>query len=409
MPVLVVPLVALGEIEGYVFLCGDRAENSFRADPTIAHRMSLELAMLMRRRRLGRATMEDLGEGGRGSARARAIAAGAQTVNEEMDLLGTMVREAPLGLLLADAFGQVRMMGKAFADWATAFGVALPPTRDDAMLAPGSLTLVTVLEKLTGSSVEEAQRRLAELVSSPRGLTLSLKGPGNSSSETLVLRCRALRKHVLSVEHVAGFVAVLVEADTRMIPTNVVALPAIDELSAFSLAKTIEEAVATANRTTRRRVIFEPTASTAQCIGKRSKLTQAIRAFMVDAAIHQSPVIVLREKSRELELVIHDLDLGVPMGAVERVMNAPNQPPPGLESLGVLILAVEESHGSMRVADARGWGMRLVIRLHRARSVVIAGNSRYPSAIAVSEGHTRSSMSPPPNPRSRRPPPDDSR
>ncbi len=405
MPVLVVPLVALGEIEGYVFLCGDRAEIAFRSDPTIAHRMSIELAMLMRRRRLGRATIEDLGDARRGSTRARAIAAGAQTVTEEMDLFGAMVREAPLGLLLADAFGHVRMLGKVFANTLTASGVVLPPMRDDAMLAPGSLTLVTVLEKLTGSTPEEAQLRLAELVGSPCGLTLQLKGPESARSETLMLRCRALRKHVLSVEHVAGFVAVLSESEMRMVPTNVVPLPALDELSAFSLSAVVEEVAATANRTVRRRVIFEPTASQAQCIGKRSKLVQALRAFMAEAATHQSPVIVLREKSRELELAIHDLDLGVPLGAIERAMNAPHHPPRGLESLGGLILAVEESHGSMRVADARGWGMRLVIRLHRARSVVVVGNSRYPSAIAVSEGRIRTSMAPPTNPRSRRPPP----
>jgi hypothetical protein len=403
MPVLVVPLAALGEIEGYVFLCGDRAEHAFRADPTVVHRMGLELAMLMRRRRLGRATMEELGDARSGSTRARAIAAGAQTVTDEMDLLGAMVREAPLGLLLADAFGHVRMMGRVFGDWLSAFGVVLPPMQD-AMLAPGSLTLLTVLQKLTGSSAGTAQRWLAELASNPQGLTLHLKAPTAAGSESLVLRCRALRKLALSVDHVAGYVAVLGEVEERMVATNVVPLPLLEELTAFRLSAAIEEVAAGANRAARCRVIFEPTASLAQCIGKRAKLVQALRVFMADAATHQSPVVVLREKSRELELVIHDLDLGVPMGAVERVMNAPHHPPPGLESLGRLILAVEESHGSMRVADGRGWGMRFLIRLHRARSVVYAGNSRYPSAIAVSEGANRTSVAPPPNPRSRRPP-----
>jgi hypothetical protein len=408
MPVLVIPLVALGEIEGYVFLCGDRAEVAFRADPTVAHRMSLELAMLMRRRRLGRATMEELIDARRGSTRARAIAAGAQTVTDEMDLLGAMVREAPLGLLLADAFGHVRMVGRVFADWLSAFGLASPSTQNDALLAPGSLTLLAVIRQLTGSSEEEAQRRLAELASAPQGLTLPLRAPASAGAVPLVLRCRVLRKHALSVDHVAGFIAVLSEAEERVFATNVVALPTADELGAFALAAAVEEVVAAANHSSRRRVKFEPTTSTAQCIGKRVKLVMALRAFLSDASTHESPVVVLREKAREVELVVHDLDLGVPMGAVERVMNAPHHPPAGLESLGRLILAVEESHGSMRVADGRGWGMRLIIRLHRARSVVIAGNSRYPSAIAVAEGSSRQSIAPAPKPRSRRPPPDDS-
>jgi hypothetical protein len=114
--------------------------------------------------------------------------------------------------------------------------------------------------------------------------------------------------------------------------------------------------------------------------------------------MQESPVLVLREKSRDLELIIHDLDLGVPAGALDRVMNAPHHPPAGLEALGRLILAVEESHGSMRVVSGRGWGSRLILRLHRARSVVMVGHSRYPSALAVSEGTTRIS-SPPSAPR----------
>ena len=141
MPVLVVPLIALGEIEGYVFLCGDRAENAFRNDPTVAHRMSLELAMLMRRRRLGRATADELYDARRRSTRAKNMVAGAQTVTEEMDLLGAMVRDAPMGLLLTDAFGQVRMVGKLFHEWLTAFGVTLPAMREDAMLPAGKSVL----------------------------------------------------------------------------------------------------------------------------------------------------------------------------------------------------------------------------------------------------------------------------
>lgn len=406
MPVLVVPLMALGEIEGYVFLCGDRAEKAFRSDPTVAHHMSLELAMLMRRRRLGRATAEDLPELRRRSTRARTIAAGAQTMTEEMELMGAMVREAPMGLLLADAFGHVRMIGRLFVDWLAVFGVTLPQQREDAMLAPGTLTLLTVLEKLTGSDPETAQKRLAELTTG-NGLTLHLKAPSAAGGDELTLRCRVIRKTVLSVDHVGGFVAVLSKSEDRMVANNVVPLATGDELSDFGLSDAVTEMVASANRTALRHIILEPTTSQARCIGKRTRLMAALKNFLTDSADQQAPVIVLREKTREVELVIHDLDLGVPMGAIERTMNAPRHPPAGLDSLGRLILAVEESHGSMRLADARGWGMRLVIRLHRARSVVIAGNSRYPSAVAVSEGLSRSSssMSPPSLPRSHRPPP----
>jgi hypothetical protein len=272
------------------------------------------------------------------------------------------------------------------------------------MLPPGALTLLTVLEKLTGSDAETAQKRLAELTTG-KGLTLHFTAPSSSGGDELTLRCRVIRKTVLSIDHVSGFVAVLSKAELRMAPSNLVALATGDELLAFGVADALTELVASANRTAHRRIVVEPTTTQARCIGKRTQLMAALKDFLTDSADQQAPVIVLREKTREIEIVIHDLDLGVPMGAIERTMNAPRHPPTGLESLGRLIRAVEESHGSMRLGDARGWGMRLVIRLHRARSVVVAGNSRNPGAMAVSEGLTRSSMSPPSTPRSHRPPP----
>jgi hypothetical protein len=406
MPVLVVPLIALGEIEGYVFLCGDRAEQGFRNDPTVAHRMSLELAMLMRRRRLGRASTEELYDEKRRSTRAKNMVVGAQTVTEEMELLGAMVRDAPTGILLADAFGQIRMVGKLFHDWLTAFGITLPAAREDAMLAPGTLSLVSVLQTLASSDAETAQKRIADLSSTPAGLTIHFCAPKSAGGESLTLRCVAIRRRALSVDHVGGFVAVLSKTEEeRVVTNNVVPLTVGDDLSAFVLLSAVEEAVDGANRTAVRRVILEPSVSSAQCIAKRWRLVSALRGFLQESANEQSPVVVIREKSREVEVVVHDLDLGVPMGAIERVLNAPHHPPPGLETLGRLILAIEECHGSMRLAKARGWGIRLVIRLHRARSVVVAGVSRHPAAVAVSEGQVRSSMVPPALPRSRRPPP----
>ena len=166
--------------------------------------------------------------------------------------------------------------------------------------------------------------------------------------------------------------------------------------TAFPLAMVVRDAIAGANRTLKRQVLLEPSMTAAHCIGKKTQLAAALRAFLPDSAMQESPVLVLREKSRDLELVIHDLDLGVPAGALDRVMNAPHHPPAGLEALGRLILAVEDSHGSMRVVSGRGWGSRLILRLHRARSVVMVGHSRHPSALAVSEGPTRISLPPAP-------------
>jgi hypothetical protein len=398
MPVLVVPLMALGEIEGYVFLCGDRAENAHKSDPSTAARLSVELGLLMRRRRLGRASLTELSlDASRTAKSGGELANGAQVVNDEMELLDAMVRDAPVGLMLADSFGHVRMLSREFASWLAVFGATLPALRDDALVPAGALTLANVLERLLGAPAEVASQRLAELVGSKEPLRLQLTAPAAQGGEALVLRCRALRKTALSVDHVTGFVATLAAAEGQARPNGSAPIIAInvEELAAFPLASMVRDAIAGANRTLKRQVLVEPSMTTAHCIGRKAQLTAALRAFLTDSAMQESPVLVLREKSRDLELVIHDLELGVPAGALDRVMNAPHHPPAGLEALGRLILAVEDSHGSMRVVSGRGWGSRLILRLHRARSVVMVGHSRYPSALAVSEGLTRTSSLPP--------------
>lgn len=398
MPVLVVPLMALGEIEGYVFLCGERAEAAHQRDASVAARLSVELGLLMRRRRLARATSEELTLAAPLASNAgEQLANGARVVGEEMQLLDAMVRDVPTGLMLADSFGHVRMLSREFAGWLTAFGATLPALRDDALVPPGALTLANVFETLCGATADAASRRVAELVSSKEGLRLPLSAPAAHGGEALTLRCRALRRTTLSVDHVTGFVATLAPAEGQNVRAAQTASPSatVEELSAFPLATVVRDAIAGAHRALRRQVLVEPTMTSGYCIGKQAQLTQALRSFLTDAAAQQSPVLVVRERTRDLELAIHDLDPGVPPGAIERVIQAPHHPPPGLESLGRLIVAVEESHGSMRVLPGRGWGSRLSLRLHRARSVVLAGNTRAPNVLAVSEGRTRMSSLPP--------------
>ncbi|HWO09941.1 MAG TPA: hypothetical protein VNN80_10695, partial [Polyangiaceae bacterium] len=118
MPVLVVPLQALGELEGYVFLCGDRAETAHRSDPSSAARLSVELALLMRRRRVARAALgEPEPDTPNAALSSSELASGAQIVGGEMDLLDAMSCDAPVGLMLADSFGHVRRLSREFASW----------------------------------------------------------------------------------------------------------------------------------------------------------------------------------------------------------------------------------------------------------------------------------------------------
>lgn len=397
MPVLVVPLMALGEIEGYVFLCGERAEAAHLRDASTAARLSLELALIMRRRRLGRASADELSLGAPLTANAgEQLASGARVVGEEMFLLDAMVRDAPIGLMLADSFGHVRKLSQEFAAWLTAFGATLPPLRDDASLPAGALTLSQVFEKLFGATADAASQRVAELVGSKDGLVLPLMAPASHGGDALVLRCRPLRRTTLSVDHVTGFVLTLgaAEGPAQRLASLQAPGTSLQELSAFPLATVIREVIVGVHRALRRQVLLEPSMTAGYCIGKQLQLTQALRAFLTDAAAQQAPVLVMRERERALELTIHDLDPGIPAGAIERVLEAPHHPPPGLESLARLLLAVEDSHGSLRVVTGRGWGSRLILRLHRARAVVMVGPTRATSALVISEGQTRTSIPP---------------
>jgi hypothetical protein len=78
----------------------------------------------------------------------------------------------------------------------------------------------------------------------------------------------------------------------------------------------------------------------------------------------------------------------LPESALERVLVAPTAAPAGLESLGRLVLAAEDSHGQAEIRTNDGWGITLVITLLRAHprlrvEAPETGRASTPNVIAL--------------------------
>ncbi|UQA62890.1 hypothetical protein [Polyangium aurulentum] len=390
VPTVVVPLMALGEIEGYLFFCGEKAEAAFTKSPERIERLARELALIARRRRLGGASE---GEGVASGPRlldapmppSERLIQRADVAAKDLATFGEVMRSSPVGLLYADALGDVRLVSRELSRWLGARGVAVPPEAADGALPPGSIGVAQVLVALTGCTAEEASASLTEVLQSDTGITARSQP---NATPLFVLTIRALRQKSDGFSSIAGYVASIVEQpEERM--SNVRALasaPTHDPLSSFPLSEVIAQAVAGTARATGRQIKIEPMRGPGHVIGHRAALERALETFLAEVAgqspAGQPPVISVRETSTAVELSILDwsLGFGLPESALQRVLIAPGAAPPGLEVLGRLIMAIEDSHGAVQIRSEDGWGLTLVVSLLRAKPRVKMAVSEAPAS-----------------------------
>jgi hypothetical protein len=376
-PTLVVPLIALGEMEGFLFFCGVKAEEAFGRTPERLERLARELALIARRRRI--AGLSE-GEGAPSGPRlldgpmpaSERLVQRADVAAKELASFGEVLRSSPVGLLYADALGDVRIVSRELSRWLGARGVAVPPESPDGAIPPGSINLSQVLVALTGCTHDEAATSLAEALQSESGIT-GKSQPG--ATPAFVLTIRVLRQKADGFSSIIGYVASVVEMPDDK-PTNVRSLasaPTIDPLGSFPLSEVIAQAVAGTARATGRTIKIEPMRGMGHVIGHRLALERSLEAFLVETAGQspsaQPPVISVRETATAVELSILDwsLGFGLPESALQRVLIAPGAAPPGLEVLGRLIMAIEDSHGAVQIRSEDGWGLTLVVSLLRAK------------------------------------------
>lgn len=373
VPTLLVPLEAAGEIEGFAILIGKSAEESYLKRPEQTRELAQELALMMRRRRLER-QRDAVWDNPLGALTlpaptdSRQLLDRARAVVGQLELFSDFVGEAPVGLMYADPFGDVRLMSRAFVSALAEAGVDLPTPVAGEMLKSGNLALARLVQDVAAVAGIKAPY-LDELAENDLRVDVPLP-PSAGRQRSLVFRLSRLKS-----SQQGGFVGSAVESQRT--PTRseeaVERLPeSRDPLAVFSLSQVVVDVVETVTRRTHGKVGLQSPRVAAHVLGHRREITEALQAFLIDLvghqAKHEGPTIVLKERQNRVELTIVDLRLGVPTAALRRTLLAPSEPPPGLDPLAALARAIENSHGSLQLRDDDGgWGSRLTANLLRAK------------------------------------------
>ena len=380
VPTVMVPLVADGDVEGYMILIGSRAEKAFLERPSMAQQLSGDLAQLIRQRRLTRLRNDDWKRAGgmlvQGvGGQTESLLEGARAAVEELHLFNTLMKNAPVGLLYADSFGDVRILGQRFLEWLPALGVNASAAGTGGAVPPGVLTLAQIMDAFAKEG-GMGQTSLSDI--GDGGLVLEVDAPTAEDvpSRTLKFSIRRLDK-AAERDRAPGFVASLVVFDRALSgdPDNVAQFPQRgDPLVVFSLAELLTDVVKSAARRSDGSVRLQTPREHAHVVAHKGELASCLEEFLVEAARHDTseggPVITVRERRHRVELTILDLRLGVPSAALKRALLAPSQPPAGLEVFGTLVRGFENSHGLVEIRSEEGWGVKLTASLVRARPQV---------------------------------------
>ncbi|MDX2055631.1 MAG: hypothetical protein SFV15_24730 [Polyangiaceae bacterium] len=374
VPMLFIPLEAAGELEGYIFLIGKNAADSYAKKPELSLRLGNDVAELIRKRRIERGRQDDwrrtagllVGEAG---ADSHNLITQARTALDELQLFSSVLRSAPVGLMYADAFGDIRIAGRAVLDLLRYCELELPEAGPSGMIPVRTLPLTRLLGAVS-SRLSLPAPSLSEVAD--KGWLVELPTLGRDGSQrALVISVKAMESEE---QGGAGFVGSVVEVQRHQVSEegdNVQAFPERrDVLTVFSMAQVITDVVDTVARRNQGNIRLQAPRVVAQVIGHRPELSATLEQFLVEAAAREGsgtgPVVTIRERHLRVEVSLLDLRLDVPTAALKRTLTAPADPPAGLASLGALAAAVENSHGRLTLRSEEGWGTSLIISLLRA-------------------------------------------
>lgn len=355
---VLVPMIAEQDVEGYLMLLGPRAEAEYKRAPERADRVAGELAALAHRRRLalsGRSAAaeepEQLLEKTRGML-------------EELGLMTALFENAPVGLLYADSFGDVRLMGREIAGLLSGLGVDVPPSTDSGLLESGALPLSRILhafsrDKNLGDLSQGEMRLDAEY----HGGTVRLVAKAIYGKDGGLNGYVASAAPVQEVQMVGGAEITQLPASRR------------DPLAVFSMTELMGDLLGEAEAMGETGVRLQTPRTHGTVVAHRESVRRALREFVLDVSartVESRAVITIDDADGSVELKFLDVQLGVPAGAVRRALATPSIPPPGLGAVGQLAKSIEDSHGRVRVESDVDWGTTVTIEFVRARPRVEA-------------------------------------
>ncbi len=373
-PAVLLPLMAHGEVEGYLMLVGQKASDEFTTRPKRAERLARELGQLIRARRLAR--LEEQGWRRRRSVNHSTNAPDAGVLDHaraamtEVRLLSALVQEAPVGLFYVDSFGDVRLLGRSVAARLPEYGIDLPAQGLDGSLEVGALPLKRLLGGLT-KKMRVTPPAFTEIGDEGYRLEIPTGAQGGDRVKSLDLHIVPLRS---TAPGVAGLVGTLVESAVRtasLAPRPSIMVQTVAALQVFSLARLLAVVVEDAAQRCDGKVRLQPPRDEAHVVAHRAELESSLVAFLAEAGRAagktEGPVVTVAVHGQRVQLTILDLRLGTPAAALERTLAAPDNPPKGLETLASLARAVEDSHGELRLRAGPEWGSTLEADLVRAR------------------------------------------
>lgn len=373
VPAVLVPCIVANDVEGYIILIGKSAVDEFSERPELSASLADDLAQMIREARLARVKNEAWRMGGMRDLPLDedvAVLERARVAMAELRLLRALVQEVPVGIFYADSFGDVRILGRVVLRWLPEFGIDLPAALDGSV-DPGVLTLKQLLGALARKT-NITPPALTEI--DAEGYTLDVPVPLKAGQRIKALNVKVVPLRRSGSHDPTGFVGSLTESaivTASMAPRPSIMQQTVSSLQVFSLSKFVAGVVNDVALRTGGKVQLQTPRDEAHVVAHRADLQQALDVFLTEAARHAGtkggPVLALRQKRLRVELRIMDLRLDAPQPALERALLAPSSPPPGLDSLGGLIRAVENSHGEVTLSSEETFGTVLSASFVRAR------------------------------------------
>jgi len=397
----------------HVLLLGEAAVKTHRRAPARTQALCEQLALLLQR-----ALSDSEPRASRGSRRGDgALSSAARTAAEDRHALASMLDGLPVGLLYADSFGDVRMLGQTFREVLEQASVGFDAA-EGGIVEPQQLSLRGVIAPLSQLSPQQVSERLSalwgesELVSfelmvgdqEPRRMLLQVgatRGAARDprtyfgvlvdqtalysrlegSSEAVRLFrsraadiCMAIQGLALfqdetglreSVPRIVARADELMDALTAFTPA-VEGAP--DKSNApFSLLNVTRSASALLG--TRPRGITLDAPVTVDAVrGPRSELLRSLHALLehLTGEASESPVLItLREWRSDVELTVVDPVYGAPASILRDLDEQPERASSDEAPVGRLLELVRRTGGRASVLGDAGTGLTLTLRLRK--------------------------------------------